>query len=424
MSGQTFTSPVLKYLVQHLRRPVPQDARRRAAVRLLDWAGCAVAGAQEPAGRAFMKSIDASPGGRAFAWGALGNILEMDDVDKRALLHPGPVIVPAVLALAADTGAPPAGLLDAVVCGYEATIRLGRAVGPAHYALWHNTGTCGAIGAAAACGRLLGLPEDRLVHALALGVSQAAGLWQTRHEPGSQGKQLHTAHAARAGLTAARLAADGVNGPARILEGPQGFFAAMCPGADPQGVLAAYPSPWLIADVSTKPWPACRHTHAAIDAALALRASARAGRIVVETYRDALAFCDNPAPRTVAEAKFSLQHAVAAVFVRGEPGLADFSLAAIDDPSIAAVRALVDVREDEGFTRLYPGRFGARVSRGEESACVPDAWGDPENPLTDEDIMTKTRRLTASAGWTGEETAALIGAAPGDLLGLLEARLR
>ncbi|MEX1249824.1 MAG: MmgE/PrpD family protein [Hyphomonas sp.] len=375
--------------------------------------------------------MERSAEGRAFAWGALGNILEMDDVDKQALLHPGPVTVPAALALAAQTGASAACLLDAIVRGYEATIRLGRAVGAGHYALWHNTGTCGAIGAAAACAILLDLPEDGLADALALGVSQSAGFWQTRHEPASLGKQLHTANAARAGVSAARLAASGARGPRTILEGPQGFFAAMCPGAAAQDVLAVYPEPWLIADVSTKPWPACRHAHAAIDAALVLRPPGAEGRILVETYRDALRFCDNPAPRTVAEAKFSLQHAVAVSLIRGAPRLGDFSLAAIDDPALASMRGRIDVREDGAFTRAYPGRFGARVSGGGAAVEVADAWGDPENPITDDEVKAKTRALLAAADWSAADAEALIGAAsgltgagtPGDLLALLEARL-
>ncbi len=432
MSGQTSTPPILVSLARQLRRPVPDQVRQQAAVRVMDWAGCAAAGALEPAGQCFLKSMERSAEGRAFAWGALGNILEMDDVDKQALLHAGPVIIPAVLSLAWQAGTSSARFLEAIVRGYEATIRLGRAVGAGHYALWHNTGTCGALGAAAACASLMDLPEDALVDAMALGVSQSAGLWQTRHEPASFGKQLHTAHAARAGVTAARLAAGGATGPRTILEGPQGFFAAMCPGAEPQAVLADYRSRWLISDVSTKPWPACRHAHAAIDAALALRPGSDEGRILVETYRDALTFCDNPEPRTVAEAKFSLQHAVAIVLVRGGPRLNDFSLAAIDDPAVASMRSRIDVREDGEFTRAYPGRFGARVSRGSTAVTAPDAWGDPENPITDEEVQDKTRALLSAARWTRSDAEALIAAAsaltglgqPDDLLALLEAHLR
>jgi len=434
MSGQTLSPSILDYLVQNLRRPVSQRARSCAAVRFADWAGCAAAGASDPVGAAILRSFDGAGDNRSFAWGALGNILEMDDVDKRALLHPGPVIIPAALTVADGLEVAGSRLLDAIVAGYEATIRLGRAVGPAHYALWHNTGTCGSIGAAAASASLLDLSDDQCADALALAVSQSAGLWQTRHEPGNIGKQLHTAHAARAGVTAARLAAGGLRGPQRILEGPQGFFAAMCPGADPQAVLADYGSDWLIRDVSTKPWPACRHAHAAIDAALLLRSEdgpLPTGEIAVETYRDALAFCDNRRPEVPLEAKFSLQHAVAVALVRGPPQLADFSVDAIGDRAIVQVRSRVTVRESEEMTRAYPARFGAIVSIGTRRVRVKDAWGDPENPMTDEDVYAKSRTLLEASGWAAADAADFLeavskmpgGGAYGPVISSLQARL-
>ena len=109
--------------------------------------------------------------------------------------------------------------------------------------------------------------EDGLVldAVLAQSQAQAAGLWQVRLEP-VMGKQLHTGHAAWAGLSAATLAQAGFTGPRHILEGPHGFYAAMCADARTDRLLAD-DGDWLIHSASFKPWPACRHTHAAIDAA-------------------------------------------------------------------------------------------------------------------------------------------------------------
>ncbi|MFN7053953.1 MmgE/PrpD family protein [Hyphomonas sp.] len=420
MSGQTSAlpetpAPLTRQLAAHLAAPVSEGDRARAGLHLLDWAGCAAAGRAEPAGRILLSGMDATASARAFAWGGLGNILEMDDVDKRARLHPGPAIIPAALALAIETGAGGEALLSAIVRGYEATIRLGRATGNAHYALWHTTGTCGAIGAAAACASLLGLSEEETAHALALALSQSAGLWQTRHEPASMGKQLHTAAAARAGLEAARLAAAGFLGPLTILEGPQGFFAAMCPGAEPGGVAAPMPG-WRIHEVSFKPWPACRHAHAAIDAALALRAEAGAPgpeeTIRIETYQDALVFCDKPAPRTVIEAKFSLQHSVAVTLLRGAPQLSDFATEALGNPEIAGLRARISVAATPEFNDAYPARFGTAVTCGARRIAVPDALGDPENPVTEEQVRAKAASLFQAGGISADVAAALITEAP------------
>ena len=431
MSGQSPQSTVVERLARHLYRPVGLEDRARARLHLLDWLGCAAIGRSTDTGRLFAGRRPQE--GDAFVWGAFGNILEMDDVDKRALLHPGPTVIPAALAASLSAGnTDHDALLRAIVLGYEAVIRLGRAVGPSHYALWHNTGSCGSIGAAAAAASILSLTESETAHALALAVSQAAGVWQTRHPPANIGKQLHTAHAARAGVSAARLAKAGGHGPAEILEGPQGFFAATCTGADANDVMAAHGRDWLIHDVSFKPWAACRHAHAAIDAALVLRdEGVSVGNIqciFVRTYRDALTFCDKPVPTTEIEAKFSLQHSVAVVLDRGAPTLADFREASLMDTQIAGLREKVSVHCDPDLDAAYPARFGAEVELSllnGQAHCVrmSDALGDPENPMSERQILQKAETLLAEAGLSAATAEALVTAVrrnPADLPFMLE----
>ncbi|MEM9199726.1 MAG: MmgE/PrpD family protein, partial [Pseudomonadota bacterium] len=275
-------------LARHLDRPVSPADEARAALHLLDWAGCAAAGRVAPAGMALAEIARAigsgpatgihapglSPAAAAFLNGGLGNVLEMDDIHRSSILHPGPVVIPAALAAAEACGVDGRALLRALVRGYDAVIRIGAAVGPEHYALWHNTATCGPFGAAAAAAAVMGLPFDQMVWALGNAGTQASGPWQCRHEA-VMTKQLHTARAAQSGLLAAMLAAKHFSGPAFILEGPQGFFATMAPNGTPEAVMAdadAGQAGWTIWDTSFKPWPACRHAHPTIDAALALRA--------------------------------------------------------------------------------------------------------------------------------------------------------
>jgi len=369
-----------------------------------------MAGAVEPAGTIFRQQGRESDSHQALVWGGLGNILEMDDVDKRALLHPGPTIIPAALAIADAEAAGFVDLLTAIVRGYEATIRLGRAVGAAHYAMWHTTGTCGAIGAAAACASLLHLDRTQTAHALALAVSQAAGLWHTRHDAESMGKQLHTAAAARDGVVSARLSQSGLKGPLGILEGEQGFFAAMCQDGDPRTVTIERNASWAIHEVSFKPWPACRHAHAVIDAALELRNQIdlpSADPIRVTTYEDALKFCDRAEPATIIEAKFSLQHSVAVALLRGQPQLKDFQPDAIADPEMTALRRRVSVEVGPDYQARYPARFGAEVTAGGKRAMVPDALGDPESPMTDAQIRQKAVTLMQAGGMSDAASAAL-----------------
>jgi 2-methylcitrate dehydratase PrpD len=406
-------------LVALFARPITAADRRRTALHLVDWLGCAAAGAASEAGAVFRAHAAMQPPGAAriilgghatardacFANGAFGNVLEMDDVHREAILHPGPVVVPAALALAAERNAPGHALLDAILRGYEAEIRIGRAMGAAHYARFHPTATIGPFGAAAACGSLLGLDVQRMAWALGNAGTQAGGVWQCRHEP-VMTKQLHTARAAAMGLETAQLAAAGLTGPRLILEGPQGVFTGLAPDAQPDRVLADPDAPWLVHATSFKPWPACRHAHPAIDAALALRLRV-AGRAIaairVESYADALSFCDRPEPRSGIEAKFSLQHAVAVALLDGPPPLAAFDPPALGRADVAALRARVTVAEDPAFTRAYPAHFGAAVAvelagGTELREEVPDALGDPENPLREDAILAKARMLMESAG--------------------------
>jgi 2-methylcitrate dehydratase PrpD len=415
-------------LVALLDRPIAAADRHRAALHLLDWIGCAVAGAASEVGAVFRAHAAAQPPGAArvllgtahgardagFANGAFGNVLEMDDVHREAILHPGPVIMPAALALAAERGLRGHALLDAILRGYEAEIRIGRAMGPAHYRQFHPTATCGPFGAAAACGALLGLDAQAMVWALGNAGTQAGGVWQCRAEP-VMTKQLHTARAAVMGMEAAQLAAVGLSGPRAILEGALGVFAGLAPDARPARVLADPTAPWLVHATSFKPWPACRHCHAAIDAALTLRkpGAAPITEVAVASYADAIAFCDRIAPRSTIEAKFSLQHAVAVALTDGPPALEAFAPAALLRCDLAALRARVRVAAGEPFNSAYPLRYGAsvtvtRADGGSRRAEVPDALGDPENPWPEADLIDKARRLMASVGVAPAQLAAVI----------------
>ncbi|XWN30437.1 MAG: MmgE/PrpD family protein [Devosia sp.] len=412
-------------------RPVDEATRARTALHVVDWLGCAHAGAVEPAGMLLRADADMEAGGTAtviagkrhgepvaaFANGGLGNVLEMDDVHKEAILHPGPVTIAAALATAEASGASGARFLDAIVVGYEAVIRVGRSLGPAHYAKWHNTASAGPFGSAAACGHLLGLDEEAMMSALGNAGTQVSGPWQCRHEP-VMTKQLHTARAAHAGLKAARLAALGFTGPEFILEGPQGLYAATAPDCLPDRVTASPDGPFLLTETSIKPWPACRHAHAAIDAALLIRArlDAPVSSITIRTYDDALAFCDRPSPETVIGAKFSLQHAVAATLKDGPPPLELFSLDAIARPDIAHLRSLCQVVRDEAFAAVYPARYGTGLTVTLEdgrvlTADVPDALGDPENPLPEAMLLEKAHALLAHAGVDRDAAEGLVATA-------------
>lgn len=378
-------------LVQHLLRPVEANVQTKARLNLLDWLACVAGARRSPMGETQARFDDQSTVMRA---AFLGNVLEMDDVHRQAILHPGPVIWPTVLG---DADAGMDAVLTAAVRGYEAMIAIGATFDARHYAHWHTTATAGVFGAAAAVASLFECDEEETVSALGLAGSVSGGLWQMRHEP-VLAKQWHVAHALQTGASAAFFAAHGVTGPRFILEGPQGLYAGTCDAPRPLALGLG----WRIEEVSFKPWGACRHAHPAIDAALELKAQgALAGPVMVETFRDALAFCDRPEPQTVLEAKFSLQHAVAVVMAKGAPALADFEPEAI--AALAPLRAQVTVREDPAITARYPAHFGARVTAGAASVELVDTRGDPERPVGEAGVIEKARALFSWGGLSDDE---------------------
>jgi 2-methylcitrate dehydratase PrpD len=387
------TEPLLVQLVRTLARPVPESEMHRARRHLTDWLAC-VAGARRTAVAAAARRAGPDVLERV---AYLGNVLEMDDVHRQALLHPGPVIWPAALSAARQTGCGMAPMLAGAVRGYEVMIATGMMLDARHYSLWHPTSTAGGIGAAAAAASIFGLTEAETVSACAHAASMAGGLWHMRHDD-VMTKQLHATRAALEGLWCARAARAGFTGPARILEGPQGLFAAMT--AEPRPLTIH--DGWLLAEVSFKPWAACRHAHPVIDCALQLRA---AGRLqppfLVESYADALRFCDRPHPVTEVDAKFSLQHAVAVVAAGRNATPADFTPAAMAE--LAPLRAQVTVREDPAITARYPAHFGARLNGLE----LVDTLGDPERPLDEAGLRAKFAMLADWGGLAATERDAM-----------------
>lgn len=418
--------------------------RERAALHVLDWLGCAYGAfvvsdflfASKSPIVGHLQPYSVIGGGSTSHWfdalqhnASLGNVLEMDDLHRGSILHPGPVIIPAAIAAAqyftATSGRVVSGaqLLDAIVRGYEVTIRIGRALGPTHYRFYHNTSTCGAFGAAAAAASILGASAQQMTWALANAGSRTGGLWQMRFEA-TDTKSLHNVMAAQTGLQAALLAMQGVRGPASLLEGVCGLFAATAPDASAQDVLRDIDTePWTIHAVSFKPWPACRHAHPAIDAAMAVLLQipnfsvARIQQITLTTYQAALDFCDKPLPATAAEAKFSLQHAVAATLVAAEaataPWLTEFSLRALTQPAITALRSKVAVKEGAVYTAAFPNRYGAEIEIVLDDGSrffhqQPVAVGDPELPLSAIQLSQKAANLLASQGIAQAATDTLL----------------
>lgn len=390
-----------------------------AALFTLDALANSIGGRNSEPGRVLLSwaaGRPPQPSTQVFLAGALTHILETDDLHRASVTHPGCVVVPVVLALGARDRPDGVALLQAVLQGYEAMCRVGNAVGPAHYRIWHNTATCGPFGSAMAAASLLGLDAAQAQHALGNAGTQSAGLWQFL-ETSAMSKHLHAGRAAEAGLLAAELAAHGFTGPPAILEGAKGFFAGACPDARPQRVLADPQARWQLLETSIKPWPSCRHTHPVIDAALELHAWL-AGRAIAhvraEVYSATLDVCDRPHPDSEYAAKFSLSHCIAAALGDGRVDFASFNHASRE--RLGDLRARITAAVAEPYASAYPDEYwGARVEvttldgatmSVDRRACK----GDPEAALTRAEMIDKARMLIAHGGFDADATEALIAA--------------
>ncbi len=387
-------------------KPIGKPDLEAMALFTLDGLANMLAGRNTEPGRILLEWSEGRQGDagrRAMLRGGLMHILEVDDLHRASVTHPGCVVIPAALAIAEETGADGPTLLRAILKGFEAVCRVGMAVGREHYKIWHNTATCGPFGSAMAVAELLGLDDAQAVHALGNAGTQSAGLWEFL-ETGAMSKHLHAGRAAEAGVVAGQLAAAGFTGPPAILEGKRGLFAGTCPDPDPGAVLRDANAPWQIHSVSIKPWPSCRHTHPVIDAALELASKidiARIAEIDVSTYQAAVDVCNRPAPTTPYEAKFSLQHTVAAALSAGAVGFDSFEAEARD--ANAPLRAKTTVHAGEPYHGAYPGSWGGEVSvtlddGSTVAAARTQCKGDPEAALDRDDMIVKSRELLSFGG--------------------------
>jgi 2-methylcitrate dehydratase PrpD len=362
------------------------DAMAMARVCLLDWLGCAIAGAREPVVEVLVADADPGTVGRfavpgrpelfglrdaVLVAGAAGHALDYDDGHSQMMGHPAVAVMPAILGAAMAQGVGSDALPRAVIAAYEAAGRIGLMLAPDHYARgFHATGTVGAIAAATGAAAIAGLAPERTVAAIGLAGTRAAGL---KASFGTDGKPLHAAWAALVGLTAARWAERGMTAANDIFGHGQGI-SALSNSFDRHAGLKQSARPQIFG-TTFKEHAACGVTHASIRAALKLRADCAGQRIVsIATLISARAddICNIPEPATGLQLKFSLRAVVA------------MALIGIDTANIATF-------SDETAQRADLGEL-IRVSKVEL---------DPELPIGPTQVTVELgdgRKLSASDG--------------------------
>jgi 2-methylcitrate dehydratase PrpD len=401
------------------REPLAPEVLHHAKRAVVDWYAALLPGAVVPPATALERALadELDRGGARLALGrpatvraaaiingSAAHTVEVDDIFRDGIYHPGAPTIPAALALAQARHESGEAFLRAVVVGYEISTRIGAAMGRAHYRYWHNTGTIGCFGAAAAAAELLQLDRKRFAHALATVATFSAGLQQA-FRMDSMSKPLHAGHAAEAGVTAALAAAEGVTGSLDVIEGEAGYGRAMGDGPDWEQALATLGRDFHVTRMTFKNHACCGHTFAAIDGALAAQsalgvAAREIERVEVGTYRAGVEVAHYEDPRTPAEGRFSLKYVVASALAHGSVRLAAFEPARLEDALTRDLMRRVDVAIDSELDATFPGQRAARVAivardgrRAEH--LQPTRKGDPDAPLTDRELEAKYLELAA-----------------------------
>ncbi|MEM9140608.1 MAG: MmgE/PrpD family protein [Pseudomonadota bacterium] len=394
---------------------LPSEALAAARLCLLDWYGAAIAGANEAPAQALRRALPSTGKARLIADGApscprtaalingtASHTVEVDDIYRPGLYHPGVVTIPAALALAETESTDGGALLDAIAVGYEVGNRIAEAVNPAHYAYWHTTATVGHFGAAAAAARILRLDPDQTAHALATAATMAAGLRQA-FSADAMAKPLHAGRAAEAGVLAALAAREGVTGVSDMLEGERGFAAAMVGTVDWASALRDLGKGWTITRTTPKAHACCGHCFAPLDAVQHLMDEHHLqpdaiAAIEISTYRAALDICGNPMPRTAAEGRFSLPWCAAVMATQGAVTPASFSDDAMASERTRALATLVTLSVDDGAEARFPHARSAtvRIKLKDGAALAHDRAtrkGDPDDPLSEAELQAKFHHL-------------------------------
>lgn len=406
---------------------IPADVRERARLLLLDTAGIAVRArfdaestpatirAVERLGGAggncavFGDAADYSPAAAALINGALAHSLDFDDTHAAGSIHSSAPIVPAALVAAEMAGKSGADVIAGIVAGYEVQIRLSLALSPKdHYKRgYHPTATCGAFGAAAAAGRVLGLTAEQMLDAFGIALSQTSG---TIHfvESGAWTKRYQVGHAAMNGVIAATLAQEGYFGARTPIEGTHGFLNSYAPSPDMDKAIAGLGETWETLGLAVKPYPSCRYSHAAMQGLAELCRENSLTPDDIENVEIGLPqtgfniIGDNlerkQHPTSVVDGQFSMPFCAAVILRQGTMGWDDYDRHLNDNETLALCRkvtVVVDPQPEASFPRFMSGVARIRAGGKSYERFVEIPKGEPENFQTVAELREKFDALTA-----------------------------
>ncbi|MFE3781113.1 MmgE/PrpD family protein [Amycolatopsis sp. NPDC059090] len=420
----TLESRVAKHVFEATADSVGSSAMRIAHVSLIDIVGVTLAGSRDPSVR-LLADMEAgwggSPGGQcrvlgragavqapsaALANGAASRVLDFDDVVDALGTHPSVAIFPPLLAVAELLPQPVSGpeFLTALAVGQDLSVRLAYArretlLESGRYDLSK------VIAATAAAGKLFGLTQDALVHAMGIAYTSCLGETQCMID-GAPTVFYQQGLVASNAVKAVLLAASGWTGARQFLTGRWGYYSAFEPGSDlgiiEEGLGTEYRN---VGHIAYKPYPTCRPNTSAV----ALVDSITRGRtfraqdidrVEVRTNRQihelvCLPVVQKQTPSSVVEARFSIAYNVATMLRTGDLVISDFTEAAIRREDVLAISRKVQPIHDPDCEDAALGAHGRikidiHLAGGEHlRGSVDHPKGNPKNPMTSDEIDLK-----------------------------------
>jgi 2-methylcitrate dehydratase PrpD len=343
-----------------------------------------------------------SPPSAALANGAAAHALDFDDQHDPARVHTNCVVLPALLATAEDIGSVSGrDFLLAYAISTELHARLGLACYNSLGKGWHPTMVFGTPAASLGAASLLKLDAQGMRNALGMAFHQTSGSAQSMRD-GVISKRLGAGFAARAAVLSAFLAADGLTGTRRPLEGNAGLFALYeRDEVKTELITKDLGRHWRITEYSFKPYPCCRCNHTPIGLAIKLRGEG----IKPSDVRSVEIGMGNVNWLTVGEpydvrrdsvvhAQFNAAYTFARALTDARVDLRSFQQAAISDPAVVALAGKVSAVDDPAIdpTAIEPARVTVTLTDGRVVEVRSDTVkGSPQEPMSEDELLAKFR---------------------------------
>ena len=344
--------------------------------------------------------------------GISAHVIELDDGHRIGMLHLGAPVISALLAVAEKEKLSTKDFLIGIVIGYEVAIRLACAVQPGcKLKGYHATGTCGTVGAAMGIAAALHFDFEQMKSAFSAACTSAAGLLEMI-EGDTEMKPYNAGRAAMDGVMAAYIGKARFKAPEDALGGKRGFLKVMTDEPEMEYLTNFNGEKYMIETIYMKPYAACRHCHPSIEAALNIRNQPgfninKIESIRVDTYKLAVAGHDHTEIKGVNSAKMSIPYSLAVALFTGKGGLDEFTETYINNTEIQAITDKVTVSDEDELTSLCPQKRVAVVTvktkTGDFTERVDYPKGEPENPLSQQELEDKFRGLAMFGGLTSIE---------------------